>query len=171
MINEGMFTSNVSGRNTPKWLLEHLYEAFEFDLDPCSDKGTYDNPNVRAFTHYTIKGLERPWFGVVFMNPPYGREIPKWFSRAANGIRKQQDYKNCGMLGPGTVVCLVPARTDTQWWHNHIRKASFAVFIKGRLKFGDEENSAPFPSAIVVFGEISSKQKEHLAKLGWEVTP
>lgn len=166
MINEGMFTSNVSDQKTPKWLLECLYQVFIFDLDPCSDKGTYDNPNVEAFTHYTIKGLERPWFGTVFMNPPYGREIPKWFARAADNCLAHHANNKAK-----TVVCLVPARTDTRWWHDHIRKASFIVFIKGRLKFGDAENSAPFPSAIVVFGEISGKQREHLARLGWEATP
>lgn len=157
MINPSMFTSETDKWNTPKWLLEHLYEVFTFGLDPCSDKGTFENPNVKAFVHYTIKGLERHWFGDVFMNPPYGREIPKWFARAATSEAK-------------TVVCLVPARTDTRWWHNHIKAASFIVFIKGRLKFGNATNSAPFPSAIVVFGKITSAQEQHLAKLGWSVS-
>ena len=156
-INEGMFTSNSSDYLTPKWLLEHLYEVFTFYLDPCSDQDWRDNPNVDAFIHYTAKGLERPWTGTVFMNPPYGREIRKWFAKAANCNAK-------------TVVCLIPARTDTRWFQDHIKEASCIVFIKGRLKFSNAKNSAPFPSAIVVFGKTNADQREHLAKLGWEAT-
>ena len=75
------------------------------------------------------------------MNPPYGREIGKWmlkaFHEACNGA---------------TVVCLVPARTDTAWWHDFAMKGDI-TFIRGRLKFGGHKNNAPFPSAIVVFGD------------------
>ena len=75
------------------------------------------------------------------MNPPYGREISTWIRKA---------YLES--LKPGTkVVCLIPARTDTRYWHEYCMKAKEIHFVKGRLKFGNSENSAPFPSAVVVF--------------------
>jgi len=67
------------------------------------------------------------------------------------------------------VVCLLPARTDTRWWQDNVPGASFVVFIRGRLRFGNATNSAPFPSALVVFSEISSEQKQLLSGLGWAV--
>lgn len=156
VINEGMFTSNSSDWLTPEWLLEYLYRAFIFDLDPCSNRGP--EQNVKAVIHYFEGGLEKDWFGTVFMNPPYGRVISAWFAKACDSVV----YESAE-----TVVCLIPARTDTQWFQASIREASCVVFIKGRLKFSNAENSAPFPSALVVFGKISKEQAEHLGKLGW----
>jgi len=155
-INAGLFSSDTGKWNTPKSLLEKLYAEFSFDLDPCSD--SKKAPNVRAKIHYTKEddGLSKPWLGVVYMNPPYGRKIGRWMHRAA-------------MCGAKTVLCLVPARTDTRWWQDHVPGASFIVFIRGRLRFGNATNSAPFPSAIVVFGRINSKQKALLSGLGWSV--
>jgi site-specific DNA-methyltransferase (adenine-specific) len=74
------------------------------------------------------------------MNPPYGKEISKWMKKAYESARD----------GDATVVCLVPARTDTAWWHDYAMKGDI-TFIRGRLKFGNAKNSAPFPSAVVVF--------------------
>ena len=79
------------------------------------------------------------WSGTCWMNPPYGREIIKWMKKAY-----QESLKGC------TVVCLVPSRTDTIWWHDYAMKGEI-TFIKGRLKFGNQSNPAPFPSAVVVF--------------------
>src|SRR5262249_4101706 len=85
-------------------------------------------------------GLAQDWAGeTVFMNPPYGRQISRW-------VRKAHDSAARG----ATVVCLVPARTDTHWWHNYVIDGEVR-FLKGRLKFGDSKNSAPFPSALVIF--------------------
>ena len=156
MINNGLFSSNTGKWNTPHSLLEKLYEVFAFDLDPCSD--SKDTPNVKAMFHYTEEddGLSRPWFGAVYVNPPYGRQIGKWIKKAAT-------------CNAETVVCLLPARTDTRWWQGHVPNASCVVFIRGRLKFGGATNSAPFPSAIVVFGKISPKQRQLLSELGWLV--
>jgi hypothetical protein len=119
------------------------------DVTHCLDW----TPNVNAAHHYFAGGLDLPWFGTVFINPPYGREISKWFHKAATCKAE-------------TVVCLVPARTDTAWWQDNIVYSSFVVFIRGRLKFGESTNSAPFSSAIVVFGKIHYGQREHLTKLG-----
>ena len=74
------------------------------------------------------------------MNPPYGREIGKW-------VQKAYEESLVGAL----VVCLLPSRTDTKWFHNYVMKSTEIRFIKGRLKFGDATNSAPFPSCVVVF--------------------
>ena len=75
------------------------------------------------------------------MNPPYGREIGAWMKKA---------YESS--LQGAMVVCLVPARTDTKWWHDYAIKGEIE-FIRGRLKFGKSKNSAPFPSAVVVFNK------------------
>ena len=85
------------------------------------------------------KSLKQEWFGVCWMNPPYGRDIKHWVKKA---------YESS--LTGTTVVCLLPARTDTAWWHDYCMKGNIE-FIRGRLKFGNSKNSAPFPSAIVVF--------------------
>ena len=76
----------------------------------------------------------------MFMNPPYGRVIGDWIKKA---------YKES--LNGATVVCLIPSRTDTKYWHEYVMKAEEIRFVKGRLKFGDSSNSAPFPSAVVIF--------------------
>ena len=75
-----------------------------------------------------------------WMNPPYGKEIGKWMEKAYEESRKNGT----------TVVCLVPARTDTAWWHDFAMRGSIC-FLRGRLKFGGSKNAAPFPSAIIVF--------------------
>jgi len=79
------------------------------------------------------------WDGVCWMNPPYGRTIGKWMRKA---------YESS--LTGSTVVCLVPARTDTAWWHDYAIKGEVR-FLRGRLKFGGSANSAPFPNAVVIF--------------------
>ncbi|MGD7664880.1 DNA N-6-adenine-methyltransferase [Brevibacillus laterosporus] len=78
---------------------------------------------------------------VCWMNPPYGKEIGKWVKKAFEEASKG-----------ATVVCLLPARTDTKWWHEYCMKGEIRL-VKGRLKFGDSNNSAPFPSAVIIFGE------------------
>ena len=79
------------------------------------------------------------------MNPPYGREIMSWMEKAYTSSRYG-----------ATVVCLVPARTDTAWWHTYAMKGEI-TFLRGRLKFGGHKNSAPFPSAVVVFRKERAK--------------
>lgn len=112
---------------TPKTLYKALNEEFHFDFDPCPS-----NPN--------FDGLEAVWGISNFVNPPYGNVIGKWLDKA---VREQ-------VLGK-TSVFLIPSRTDTRWWHKYCMNADEIRFIKGRLKFDDQKNPAPFPSAIVVF--------------------
>ena len=124
---------------TPKSLFAELNWKYKFTLDPCCTK-----QSALCDKYYTIEddGLKQDWSNdVVFMNPPYGREIGKWVEKA---------YKES--LKGAVVVCLIPARTDTRYWHDYIFPyASGIKFLKGRLKFGNGKNSAPFPSAIIEF--------------------
>lgn len=139
-LNRGLFTSLRSDWKTPKALYETLDAEFHFDFDPCPLK-----PNKN--------GLEIEWGNTNFVNPPYGREIDKWIYKGWEENLKGK-----------TVVFLIPSRTDTRWWHSYIMKADEIRFIKGRLKFDDQKNSAPFPSAIAVFkskknGKQNSQEK------------
>ena len=131
------FSSKSNEWATPQWLFDSLNREFHFTLDPCST-----DENAKCSRHYTLaeNGLSQDWSEeVVFMNPPYGREITFWMEKAFLS----------GKQG-ATVVCLVPARTDTAWWHSYAIHGEIR-FLKGRLKFGDATSSAPFPSAIIIF--------------------
>lgn len=138
MLNSGMFTSNTDLWSTPQSFFDKYNTQYHFTLDVCAT-----NENAKCEQYYTkeIDGLSQEWFGVCWMNPPYGRDIKYWVKKAY-----ESSIKNSA-----TVVCLLPARTDTAWWHDYCMKAKHIEFIRGRLKFGDSKNSAPFPSAIVVF--------------------
>lgn len=119
---------------TPDDVYADLDAEFGFDFDPCPPDPQHDG----------LDGLfdQREWGSSNFMNPPYGKAIAMWMKKA---FEQSQ-------LGK-TVVCLVPSRTDTKWWHDYAMKAKEIRFIKGRLKFKGATNSAPFPSAIIVFKE------------------
>ena len=136
MLNNWLFTSNTDLWSTPQSFFDRLNEEFWFTLDPCA---TPENAKCKKF--FT---KEQDWLAqsrdneIVFCNPPYWREIGKWVEKSS----KAKWWK---------VVMLLPARTDTRWFHDFIYQKSEIRFIKGRLKFGDGRNSAPFPSMIVVF--------------------
>ena len=132
------FSSKTDLWSTPQDLFDKLNKHFNFQLDVCALPS-----NAKCIKFYTpeVDGLKQDWnMGVnVWMNPPYGREISKWMDKALKESEKG-----------ATVVCLVPSRTDTRWWHDYAMKGAI-YFIRGRLKFGNAKNSAPFPSALVVF--------------------
>ena len=140
---------NTSGHHawqTPQEILLPLYSVFgTFDLDPCSPTRTRRTAPVKARLHYTAEddGLSLPWFGNVFVNPPYGRGISGWIAKA----HEEVDLKNAQ-----TVVALIPARTDTAYWHEHVATNADVFFLRGRLKFGQGGQSAPFPSALAIWG-------------------
>lgn len=134
-FNRGLFSSASGNWETPQELFDQLDREFELNLDACATSG-----NVKCYQFYTFGSLEMPWRGFVFCNPPYGREIGK---RVKKGLLESR-------LG-STVVMLLPARTDTAWWHDYVMKADEIRFIRGRLRFSGHKNSAPFPSCIVVF--------------------
>ena len=135
-----MLSSEDMTWETPQDFFDELNKEFNFTLDPCATKETAKCP--KYFTP-EIDGLKQNWDNeVVFMNPPYGTEISKW-------IKKASDQKN------GIVVCLIPARTDTRYFHEYLyQKQNVELrFIKGRLKFGGKQKdsgSAPFPSLIAI---------------------
>lgn len=126
---------------TPRHVFDELNQEFRFDIDVCATK---ENAKCATFFSPEMDGLKQEWEGTCWMNPPYGRAIGDWVKKAY-----ESSLKN-GV----TVVCLLPARTDTKWWHDYCMRGEIR-FIKGRLKFEGGKNSAPFPSAIVIFGEKS----------------
>ena len=139
MNKEVMFSSVTDNWSTPQDFFDKLNAEFHFDLDVCADE-----INHKCDKYYTKEqdGLTMPWKGIVWCNPPYGREIGQWVRRAL-----------FASIGGATVVMLIPARTDTKWFHDYIYKRDNVEirFVKGRLKFGNSKNSAPFPSMVVVF--------------------
>lgn len=134
-----MFSSRSDLWETPQALFDELNAEFDFQLDACALPS-----NAKCARYFTpvIDGLKQPWRGRVWCNPPYGRELGKWVAKAASA--EESDV----------VVMLLPARTDTRWFHEFIYKRAEIRFLKGRLKFGGGKNSAPFPSMVVVFRRI-----------------
>ena len=140
MNTDVMWSSKSCNWSTPQDFFDKLNEEFHFTLDPCADEH-----NHKCDKYYTIEqdGLKQDWSGeTVFCNPPYGRVLSKWVKKCF-----QEVYAgNCRCA-----VMLIPARTDTRWFHDWIYNRSEVRFVKGRLKFGKEKNNAPFPCMVVVF--------------------
>lgn len=137
MNTEVIFSSKTNLWETPKDFFNKLDSEFHFNVDVCALP-----ENAKCAVYYTpeMNGLVQPWHGNCWCNPPYGREIGKW-------VKKAYESSQNGAL----VVMLLPARTDTRWFHDYIYNKAEIRFICGRLKFGKSKNSAPFPSMIVVF--------------------
>ena len=140
MINESLFSSNSNEWATPQKFFDELNAEFHFNLDPCST-----HQNAKCPKHFTLDedGLSQNWGGYkVFCNPPYGKEIATWVRKCYEESRK-----------PNTlVVMLIPARTDTSYFHDYIyHKAREIRFIRGRLHFNESKQGAPFPSMVVIF--------------------
>jgi phage N-6-adenine-methyltransferase len=138
MINKVHFSSKSNEWATPQEFYDELNKEFNFSLDPCATE-----QNHKCDKYYTEQddGLVLSWDNeTVFCNPPYGRELSKW-------VKKASEAKG------GKVVMLIPARTDTKYFHTYIyKKPNVEIrFLKGRLKFGGCSNSAPFPSMVVIF--------------------
>ena len=145
-----MFSSKSNEWETPKDFFEKLNWRFgPFTLDPCASEDS-----AKCTKYYTVNddGLSKNWDNnTVFVNPPYGREINSWIKKAFDESKNENT----------TVVMLIPARTDTRYWHDYVMKAKEVHFVKGRLKFGDSSNSAPFPSAVVVFSDTADSGSSH----------
>lgn len=146
MITKGLMSSNTNEWSTPQELFDELNAEFHFTLDPAST-----HQNAKCKKHFTMEddGLSKDWKNeTVFCNPPYGREIPKWVQKCHDEWKKNNI----------TVVMLIPARTDTRYFHDFIYKKAELRFIKGRVKFidenGDDSGCAPFPSMIVIFNKM-----------------
>lgn len=133
----GMTTSVSAEWSTPQDFFDRLNLVYGFALDVCA---TADNAKCARYYTRADNGLLQPWAGTCWMNPPYGREIGKWVKKAYQSARDG-----------ATVVCLLPARTDTAWFHEYCLRGEIE-FLRGRLKFVGSTHNAPFPSMLVVFG-------------------
>lgn len=138
MKTETLFSRNSDEWATPQGLFDELDREFHFNLDPCATA-----VNAKCIHYYTLadNGLEKPWGGYrVFCNPPYS-DIARWVKKAYEEAQTK-----------GTIVCLlIPARTDTRYFHDYILHRSEIRFLKGRIRFGDAQYNAPFPSMVVIF--------------------
>ena len=135
---KAIFSQKNTVWSTPQSFFDELDKRFKFTLDVCA---LSENAKCETFFTPEIDGLQQKWAGTCWMNPPYGREIGQWVRKA----HIEASTGNC------KVVALLPARTDTKWFHELILRKYEVEFIKGRLRFSDSKNSAPFPSMIVVF--------------------
>lgn len=122
---------------TPATVFEPLHREFGFTLDVCA---TAENAKCPRFYTRRDDGLSRPWRGVVWCNPPYGRQIAAWVRKAAEAA----------LVHRATVVCLLPGRVDTAWFHDVCLRFGEVRFYRGRIYFSGADR-APFPSIIVVF--------------------
>ena len=134
MNKEVMFSSKTDLWETPQDLFDKLDAEFHFELDVCA---LPDNAKCKRYYTPEQDGLSQKWGGCCWCNPPYGRQIGKWVRKAAESGT--------------TVVMLLPARTDTKWFHDYILGKAEIRFLRGRLRFGGCNNCAPFPSMVVVF--------------------
>ena len=144
MNTELMFSTGNEHWSTPLDLFDELNAEFKFTVDVCADTSNY-----KVKKHYNKKtnGLEQSWVNEsVWCNPPYGKTISEWVSKAKRTILFSSNPAD-------VVVMLLPARTDTKWFHDNIYENPHCEvrFIKGRLKFSGHKHSAPFPSMIVIF--------------------
>lgn len=148
-MNKALLSSKKLNWGTPQEFFDKLNQEFHFVLDPAATDET-----AKCALYYTpeIDGLKQSWDrgGAVFCNPPYGREIGKW-------VKKAHEES----IGGYPIVLLIPARTDTMYFHNYIYGKAEIRFVRGRLRFTDENgqstNPAPFPSMVVIY---NGEQKE-----------
>jgi len=137
MVNKALFSSEKTDWVTPQYLFDALNAEFHFTLDAAA---SMENRKVDKFFSVHQDSFRLQWKGVVWLNPPYSREIGRWLEKAKNSAESNM----------ATVVVLCPARCDTNWWFNHVRFGEVR-FLKGRLRFEGGETSAPFPSALAIF--------------------
>lgn len=138
-MNKVLFSSKTDQWATPQIFFDHLNDEFHFDLDPCADE---KNHKTELYFTKEDDGLTKDWSGHrVFCNPPYGRTIGKWVEKS---------FKE-GVKDNTLVVLLIPARTDTSYFHDYIYNRAEIRFVPGRLKFGGSSTGAPFPSMVVIY--------------------
>ncbi len=130
-------------RNFIRWLIENKIGR-DLSMDAAADKS---NAVVEYYYDEETNGLTSPWFGVVWCNPPYGREISQWVEKAAKEIQRAEVE---------SIWMLVPARTDTQWFHEIVIPNAYLVYlIKGRINFNHKTSikgaNAPFPSMLILY--------------------
>jgi phage N-6-adenine-methyltransferase len=144
-LSPALYSSQKMDWETPQGLFDRLNAEFHFEWDVCASK---ENAKCACFFTEKDNGLSKSWKNkTCWMNPPYGWEIGLWMAKAYQESREG-----------ATVVCLVPSRTDTVWWHDYAMKGEYRL-LRGRLKFvkpdGTSKDAAPFPSAIVIFRGVA----------------
>lgn len=143
MLNQGLFSSEKQDWCTPQQFFDELDAEFHFVLDAAA---THQNSKCKRYFTPEDDGLIQNWDmgGAVYCNPPYGKEIGLWVKKAYEEAQKGT-----------TIVMLIPARTDTKYFHEYIYHKAEIRFVKGRLKFTDEngtpKGTAPFPSMVVIY--------------------
>lgn len=142
MKSGALFSSKTGEWETPQDLFEKLDAEFHFEVDVCAIP---ENAKCPLFFSPKEDGLLQNWGRRCWCNPPYGREVSRW-------VRKASETE-------GLVVMLLPARTDTAWFHDYILGKAEIRFIRGRLKFGNAKNGAPFPSMVVIFRKNEKKEE------------
>lgn len=143
-----MFSSKTDLWATPQSFFDTLDEEFHFEMDVAASP---ENAKCPCFYTSENDGLKQPWKGRVWCNPPYGRTIGQWVEKAAYEF---------SVHGPDLIVMLLPARTDTKWFHDYIYGKREIRFVRGRLKFGGSQNSAPFPSMVVIWRRKQERGSE-----------
>ena len=138
-MNPVHFSSERQDWATPQRFFDALDAEFRFTLDACA---TADNAKCPRFFSPADDALTQPWDGIVFCNPPYGHGIGRWVRKA---------HMEATFRHGTTVVALIPARTDTAWWHDDVMQATEIRLIRGRLRFSGHDVNAPFPCAVVVW--------------------
>lgn len=142
MLNESLMSSVKQDWCTPPLVLDRVRRVGPIALDPCTSAA---NP-CGAEASYSIHGLDLPWWGLAYVNPPYGRALQTWADKvvkeAARGVE---------------IVMLVPSRTDTRWWGQVFEAAQACAFWKGRITFVGAPSAAPFPSCLFYFGTRSRR--------------
>lgn len=159
-MNQVHCSSQTCEWETPRDLYLELHREFGFGTDVCANRF-----NAKCARYFSLEqdGLQQEWTGVIWCNPPYGRQIGQWVRKA---------YESA-MRGAKCVL-LVPARTDTRWWHLYVTRASEVRFLRGRIRFGGGEHPAPFPSAVVVFDPCTvelGSEVSHWACYGPAIVP
>ena len=152
-LQPALFSSASGEWETPRDLFARLDREFSFTLDVCA---TSRNRKCPAYFTRTKDGLAQRWTGTCWMNPPYGRAIGAWMKKAFNES-----------LNGAKVVCLLPARTDTTWWHDWVLKAQEIRLLRGRVRFVGAASPAPFPSAVAIFGRRRSKVSQQIVGWNW----
>ena len=136
-MNRVLCSSKETVWSTPQDFFNKLNEEFDFTIDVCA---LPENAKCKRYFTPEDDALKQKWTGTCFCNPPYGREIGQWVEKASKSADEG-----------ATVVMLLPARTDTKWFHNYVYGKAEIRFVAGRLKFGGSKNNATFPSMVVIF--------------------
>lgn len=136
-LNRSLFASGRKEWTTPFQIIEALRTEFPFTLDAAASP---ENTVGRRFIDIENDALSQTWSGVVWCNPPYGRRVDRWLAKGAESAE-----------AGATVVFLLPARTDTAWFHEIVLPRAEVRFLRGRLRFGGSSNGAPFPSMLAIF--------------------